>query len=140
PDMGRSRNRLLSQHSNDAFHAFGAQALGEARQDRDLLLDLCLAHERAAALDAVEVSLLGQVHQGLADRSEAYPESLAKLSLAGDLRAGREPAVLDLGQQDVPDLDVQRDGRGPVDGEHLARSEVVRCGSARAVHWQTITL
>src|SRR2546427_12766295 len=77
--------------------AFGAHALGEGGEDGDLLVELRLLDERPAATGSMEVALVDEVQEGLADGGQTDAELIAVLTLAGQLLglaklAAREPA------------------------------------------------
>jgi hypothetical protein len=113
--LGRRVLHRLPQHPHLRLEALRAEAAGEAREDRDLLLEPRAAHEGAAAALAHEVAFLDEVEDRLAHRREADPELLGESTLALQPRAGREPAALDAVEQQVADLHVQRKRRAAAD-------------------------
>src|ERR1700694_1647688 len=94
---------------------FGAQALSEAGEDRDLLIDLRLLDERPPAAGPIEVPLLDQVQDRLANRGEAHAQLIGILALARELLPLPEVAAFDPAQQVRPKLRVDRDSRCPTD-------------------------
>src|SRR2546426_7516918 len=95
--------------------AFGAHALGEAREDRDLLIDLRLLDEGPAAARPVQVALFDEVEDGLANRGQADPELIGVLALAQQFLTLAELAPLDPAQQVRPELRMERNRRRATD-------------------------
>src|SRR5438552_2133721 len=92
---------------------FGAQALGETRENRNLLIDLRLVDERPPAACPIEVSLFDQVEDRLANRRQAHAQPISVLTLARELLPLAQVAALDPAQQVSPELRVDRDSRRP---------------------------
>src|SRR5439155_22966690 len=93
----------------------GTHALGEARKDRDLLIDLRLLDERPATSRSIQIPLFDEIEDGLADRSKTDAELIGVLSLAQQFLALAKLAVFDPAQQMRPKLRVDRDRRRATD-------------------------
>jgi hypothetical protein len=87
----------------------------EATEDLDLLDQLAIADVGPLAPGPLDVAFLGEVGHRLADRRQADAQCLGELALPGQLRARRQPALLDALEHRDLDLVVQRHRAVPPD-------------------------
>jgi len=82
--------------------------VGEAGKRSDLLGDLPPAYKGAAPRPALNVALLGQFAQRLADWRQAHPKLPGIFTLGRQLSAGRQVTGQDLIQQHLLELIMDR--------------------------------
>ncbi len=87
----------------------------EAAEYLDLLDQLAIADERAAAPRPFDVALFSQIGHRLPDRRQADAERLGELALPRQLHPRLQPALLDALEHGDLDLVMQRNRAVPAD-------------------------